>query len=235
MKKIIEEYYNRGWSIIPVKYKTKLPIISWKKYQEERLPLEILMKWYSYSLMNVAVICGDISGGLVGVDIDHESGVKKFLELNEYPDTPTMITPKGLRFFFKGNGVKTTHYLAKDYSISVLGNKAISLLPPSIHPSGSAYRWKDHCTFDDTAVQDFSKINIPTVFVKPERVALGDSFVLEGERNITLFKIGSNLLRLNFNKVNTHKVLTYINKNVCNPPLLDNEVDLISNSIYRYT
>ena len=67
-------YAARGWSVIPIKHiseKGKEPACKWKKFQTERPTETMLRNWFRRKdLDGLAVICGDVSGGLVIRDFD---------------------------------------------------------------------------------------------------------------------------------------------------------------------
>jgi len=64
--------YNAGFSIIPVNRK-KQATIKWKILEKVRPSLEQLQEWFANnSNINYAIIAGDISGGFVPIDFDHE-------------------------------------------------------------------------------------------------------------------------------------------------------------------
>ena len=77
------EYYQRGWSIIPIIAGTKIPPkgFRWKKYQTTRPTEEDLINWFGKGKYRaMAVICGEVSGGLTIIDFDDMSLYKKWAE-----------------------------------------------------------------------------------------------------------------------------------------------------------
>ena len=58
------EYHLRGWSIIPIKAGTKKPAVKWEQYQKERPDENQLQEWFASGKNNIAVIVGEVSGGL---------------------------------------------------------------------------------------------------------------------------------------------------------------------------
>lgn len=72
--KSAEYYIEHEMSIIPVS-KSKIPLIPWKQYQEERATLDQVDKWLDeYPDMQLGVVTGKISSIIV-VDIEQGGDV----------------------------------------------------------------------------------------------------------------------------------------------------------------
>ncbi len=69
------EYRQLGWSTIPIKLKSKQPLIRSRKESQDRKPTnDELRSWETnYPHCNVAVVCGMMSD-LIVVDIDSDDG-----------------------------------------------------------------------------------------------------------------------------------------------------------------
>ena len=66
------EYYERGWSVIPISPETKRPLIKWKDYQENQPTEEEIYAWWEqWTDADIAVLTGEKTG-LVVVDCDNE-------------------------------------------------------------------------------------------------------------------------------------------------------------------
>jgi len=75
------EYYRRGWSIIPIASATKKPPkgFRWSKYQKTRPTEDELREWFAdRDDLGLAVIFGDVSGGLVCRDFDTMAGYERW-------------------------------------------------------------------------------------------------------------------------------------------------------------
>ena len=99
------EYYERGWSIIPIKAGTKRPSIrSWKQYQTKRPDEQQLRKWFGDGkYTSLAVVCGDVSGGLAVLDLDSEKRCQWWNDTHPKlaKTLPTVRTKKGLHIYFR--------------------------------------------------------------------------------------------------------------------------------------
>ncbi|HXQ42246.1 MAG TPA: bifunctional DNA primase/polymerase, partial [Candidatus Udaeobacter sp.] len=74
MQAAASAYLRRGWSVIPIQPKSKLPATSWAPFQQ-RLPTEQeLAGWFDrWPDMNIGIVTGAVSG-LVVLDVDPRHG-----------------------------------------------------------------------------------------------------------------------------------------------------------------
>ena len=137
-----EFYYNLGWAVIPLGEKSKISLIKWKIYQTQRPTLKEIKYWFTkWPKANIGIICGEISGGLMILDIDSERGKKDIQDKGGIPLTPTSLTARGFHLYFKKREKVFDHYESKN-GWELKGNKRLILAPPSIHPSGATYEWQ---------------------------------------------------------------------------------------------
>jgi hypothetical protein len=138
-------YHARGWSIIPIREKQPL-IDFWKPFQKRQADPETLRKLFSRrGISGLAVIHGDVSGGLVIRDYDREDAYQQWA--GAYKDLaatlPTAQTGRGKHVFFRG----PAQYAELDDGEYRGDSGHYTLLPPSKHynpdgkPSGKFYRW----------------------------------------------------------------------------------------------
>ncbi len=160
------EYMARGWSVIPLcpwdhvgvgrehgkncGSHGKAPLVAWKAYQD-RLPTpdEVAGWWKRWPNANVGIVMGPVSR-LVGIDVDGQAGWEALRDkaLTELPtslefDTPGggfrllyeipvgMLFPPGFESFAKGQELR------------MLGRGSQTVAPPSRHPKGGYYGWRE--------------------------------------------------------------------------------------------
>lgn len=135
-------YYKRGWSLIPIAFKKKPPKgFTWAKYQTNRPTESDLQKWFDDSkYKNLAVIVGDVSGGLAIIDFDsiqaYEWWSRKYPELAG--KLPTVKTSRGRHVYFRSKSGENKKY----NKIDLLAKNKYAILPPSLHPdTKSPYEW----------------------------------------------------------------------------------------------
>ncbi len=69
---LIERYRNEGLSFIPIPHKSKVPAIEWMQFQQTRPADNQVKGWFNRHDINLAVICGSVSGRLVVLDFDSD-------------------------------------------------------------------------------------------------------------------------------------------------------------------
>lgn len=145
------EYRRRGWSIILIRAGTKqLACRSWKPFQH-RLPTEAqVYEWFGHNReYGIAVILGEVSGGLVCRDFDEMASYEEWA--GHYADLaahlPTVQTPRGRHVYFRADGDELREASPSGRTILDLGDGelrgdgAYCVLPPSRHPTGALYQW----------------------------------------------------------------------------------------------
>jgi len=61
-------WYSQGISVIPLIYRSKKPIVKWKRYQSELPTIDNLIQWFTGPKHNLALITTD---NLVVLDFDN--------------------------------------------------------------------------------------------------------------------------------------------------------------------
>lgn len=143
LQELIQFYLGQNLNIIPIKFGEKTPLIEWNKYQKEKVATEELQKWFSGDVgINLAVVCGQISGNLVVVDFDDPKAYKKLFGGIDR-ETLVVKTGRGLHVYFR------TDYPINSFAINIPGLGRIDakgeggyvLAPPSVHPNGKTYEF----------------------------------------------------------------------------------------------
>lgn len=188
-------YLNKGFSIIPIKKNGKTPAIkNWKEFQQRRPSRKEVKAWFSdESDLNIAILTGPISGiSVIDADSDEAiSFIKKSL-----PDGPTVRTAKGLHLYCKHtDGVKNKVNI-KNINLDIRGEGGYVVAPPSIHESGTQYKWRKGKSLDECELQDFPKELIDQPVADVATIST-DIFrgVKKGSRNQSLASISGKFLR----------------------------------------
>jgi Bifunctional DNA primase/polymerase, N-terminal len=132
------DYAARGWSIIPTIGKRAAGL--WKPFQERPADEPTLRRMFSRKgITGLAVIFGSASGGLACRDYDDADAYRRLAA--DHPDLaallPTVQTARGYHVYFRGpDGF--TKFPDGEYRGDA---RHYCLVPPSLHPSGSTYRW----------------------------------------------------------------------------------------------
>jgi hypothetical protein len=231
-------YLDLGWAVIPAAERLKRPIVPWQRYQHELPTRKAIMEWFSrWPNANLSVVTGEISK-IVVLDIDPKNGGEKSLAAIEarhgtLPETVEAITGGGGRhYYFRHPGRETRNRAGLAPGIDLRGDGGSIIVPPSIHPSGNPYRWKE-----DHAPGEIDIAPLPVWIEKPRFSddgpqghplaywrALVKGGVAEGERNSTIASFAGHLLWHGVDPDVVMELMLSWNRVRSRPPLEDNEV-----------
>ncbi len=131
-------YHRRGWCPIPVKTRSKEPnLAELAPYLTRRATKDELSSWL---WSGVGIVTGALSGILV-LDVDGPEGEE---ELKKYghPITPMVRTARGgLHLYFKHPDAEVRTGIRVAPGLDVKANGGYVVAPPSIGPTGEAYKW----------------------------------------------------------------------------------------------
>lgn len=128
-------YIARGWHVFPLQGKRPATPHGWKDASTD--PRQVAA-WWAGTDANVGIATGD--SGLIVVDLDTPDAVAWWDERDQTP-TATVATGKGEHRYYRGVGRSTAGTLAPGVDTRGLGGYVVA--PPSLHPRGSRYAWKD--------------------------------------------------------------------------------------------
>ena len=217
------DYRRRGLSVVSIADGTKRPDRDWQPYQTRLATDAEIASWFAgCRRRGVAIITGQVSGGLVIRDYDDLHAYRTWS--TSYPDLasmlPTVATKRGRHLYF--TTADTTHRELADGEYR--GERHLTLAPPSWHPDGGQYTWtialpdgplpfiidpvkagllppdvfvtgKDHATQDTQETQDIHVYDGPPPFVGGEiERAIADTLPPgPGKRWSCLFRFAQHL------------------------------------------
>lgn len=131
----IEEYLNYGFSVIPLKPKSKLPLIAWKEFI---LPRKAVVG-YVRRKVNWAIKSGRIAPNRFAyfLDLDDKRTLPEIIEVIP-ADAPIVSTARGYHVWLCSDEQIKTRRLE---GIEIHGEGSYVVVPPSIHPSGYQYKF----------------------------------------------------------------------------------------------
>ncbi len=157
--RIALDYHRRGWAVVPVKLGTKRAFnpdhSQGKEWQKLRATGHDLRRWFAQQDLNVGVLLGAPSGGLVDIDLDTKEAV--FLAPGFLPETNAIFgrdNRRGSHWLFESAGASTTRYLDpvdKRVLLEVRADGCQTVFPGSVHPSGERIEWD--CSGDPAMVR----------------------------------------------------------------------------------
>ena len=156
----IERFTSLGLSVIPVYPRSKRPTIAWHPYQEQVPTAEELASWFGAgSPYNAAVVCGG-PRGLTVLDFDRQRTYRAWLRwaagdagAREAAEATYRVrTARGIHVYLfvadrpgchqMGRGRRRDGKLRTVWG-DVKGEGGLAMIPPSVHPTGVAYRAMD--------------------------------------------------------------------------------------------
>ncbi|MEM2168132.1 MAG: bifunctional DNA primase/polymerase [Candidatus Nezhaarchaeales archaeon] len=136
LKDFLDFYLEQGLSVIPAAPLSKRPLLKWKQYAERRPSDSEVYLWFSTPGLNVAVVTGEVSGGLIIVDFEREEDYRAFFKGEVEKHTFTVKTPHGgvhvwLREAKPSLTPGRVIRLSEAHPVDVLGGDGYALAPPS--------------------------------------------------------------------------------------------------------
>jgi hypothetical protein len=138
-----KEYIRRGWCPIPVARRSKAPaVLDWTQL---RLTEETAPQYFSDESMNIGVLLGEPSGGLVDIDLDCPEAIAiadAFL-----PPTGAVFgresRPRSHMLYSCAAISKTTRYEDIDGGVllEIRSKGGQTVFPPSVHETGEPILW----------------------------------------------------------------------------------------------
>ena len=137
------EYLGRGWSAIPVPYKSKKPTLrDWPKL---RITAATVGQYFNSEPQNIGVLLGKPSGGLVDIDIDCQ----------EAEEAARFLLPASGSVFGRAGAARSHHLFVADCPtkkfaepgrggatlIELRSTGCQTVFPGSVHPSGELIDW----------------------------------------------------------------------------------------------
>ena len=134
-------YAKRGWSVIPIKPRSKLPLVNWRDFEHRRASDNEIQRWWkSFPDAEIAVITGRISNIFV-VDVDTYRGGNPRNVWDSHPSDLIVQTGRGgYHLYYQHSGEQVTTF-AGENGIDVRGDGGYVIVPPSVHENGNAYAW----------------------------------------------------------------------------------------------
>lgn len=239
-------YASRGWRVFPIApRKKKPPLVKWR--EESTTDERTIRTWWQVTPMaNVGIMCGRESGFVV-LDVDADKGGNESLLAliatnAPLPDTPESLTGSGGRhILFKHPGIEvgnSANYIGA--GLDFRGDGGYIVAPPSIHPdTGRRYEWELSSRPSKIPLADIPDWLLQLALKNQGQDKHGPArgfsdTVTEGARNDVLTSMAGTMRRKGFNHEAILAALLEENQERCNPPLSNDEVSTIAQSIMRY-
>lgn len=229
---------RRGWAVFPVR--GKKPLKDSNGVLDATTDDHQVRRWFKEpNGLGVAIATGEVSG-FWALDLDSDAAEDELgvleLKYGELPETVEVKTGRGRHLYFGMNGQPVRNSTANVApGIHVRGTGGYVVAPPSRHPDGGTYTWT-------VSPRGREPADAPSwlmeLVMKPERSRQADvnpdsHRIPTGTRNDSLARFAGKLRRLGLSTETIFAALRVENQR-CDPPLHDDEVRRIAQSIGRY-
>lgn len=234
----LENYLELGWGVILLDGKRPCDP-GWPTSPALTLS-EIQNRLVENPKLNLGIRTGSVSGGLVVLDVDPKNGGNESWDkLNVlYPFTgPYVKTGSGGRHFYFTSKIPIRNSVGKlGLGIDIRGEGGQVVAPPSIHPeTKQPYNWRVSPL--DVGMREFPEVFINILSQTAKKLNNQVSFeddVIEGGRNQFLTSLAGSMRRKGMGVESIRLALNQENIERCDPPLDENEVRTIAESVGRY-
>lgn len=233
----------RSWRVFPLRRGEKRPVLNdWPN--KATTDATVIAEWWArWPGANVGIATG-AGSGLVVLDIDPRHGGDESLREREQkhgplPETVEALTPSGGRHvYFRHPGGSIRNSAGQlGAGLDIRGDGGYVVAPPSVRADGHAWVWEAEHHPDDIAVADLPPWLLRLIAQDSKNgKARWDSaqpIISEGKRNETLTSLAGKLRREGLGKEEIYLALQGVNQARCKPPLADDEVRQIADSIGR--
>jgi len=234
-----------GVHVFPCKPRSKEPATIRGLHAATVDPDRVKRFWAIDENFNLAAVTGSVSG-FFAMDVDGVAGENSVAALEAehgaLPPSIENITATGRHVLFQWDPNYDIRNSASKIApgVDVRGQQGYILMPPSWHPSGRQYTRSVDCAGTLAAAPEWllRLAGTPATgagkATPPEQWCdLIASETAAGERNSTATRLAGHLLRHNINPSVTMGLLHCWNVARCTPPLSDDEVTQVVDSICR--
>ena len=139
----IGDLMARGWSIFPLRPRSKKPAVGWEQYQHRLATLEELESWFTTPGYNVGIVTGAISKIFV-IDADSEAALA-WADEKLPPCDLRVRTAKGVHLYYPYSGDRPLRnkvrvkYQGEALELDFRAEGGYVMGPGSVHPNGHIY------------------------------------------------------------------------------------------------
>lgn len=233
-------YADLGWHVFPLQPGSKKPLGAWKDEATTDAD-QIKLAWLRTARAGIGVACGP--SGLVVVDLDPgKGGVTAWKQLCQENDV--LLAPSvmqltgggGAHLFYSSPPDVVIHNSVSRLGpgIDVRGEGGYVVVPPSMHPSGGQYRWKNGRDPFTHELTELPHAIISLLKVSKDRAPEVQGLIPEGERDTMLTSLAGTMRRRGLDEEAILAAISVINENRCVPPLGEDQVAKIAQSVCNY-
>ena len=238
------QYAQAGFRVFPLSPCDKMPLQGSRGLHEATNNIDVIKQWWTTNpFYNIGCATGN---GIVVIDIDEgvdnnggnksgEDSITQWQSENgQLPDTLTAISGKGGRHLYYRTGDNCHSKTGVIKNVDIRADGGYIVLPPSMHPSGNRYTWVDDFNFDKISIANDIVCKLICANHKSHGASAGnDNIIPQGTRNDTLYRRGCSMQGRGLDDNVIYSRLAEINNRQCKPPIEDNELIKIYNSVMQ--
>jgi hypothetical protein len=233
----------RGWRLFPVMPREKQPLVADWPHQATSDEAQLRFWLRRFADCNWGVATGPASGIFV-LDVDGQQGQQSLRDLEGkgyvLSNTLKVRTGRGEHIYFEWppNGTVIRNSAGKlAPRLDIRGVGGYVIVPPSIHPNGTAYKCVDEEAPIAPAPEWLLGMLIqPSTAPEPNPATVQphSEAIPEGQRNTMLMSLAGTMRQRGMTQGAIEAALLAENKKRCVPPLPEQEVRAIAKSASRY-
>ena len=233
-------YAEMGLAVFPLQERGKEPI-TYNGFEdastEER---QIRLWWKRNPNANIGIATGQMSGGLVviDIDVDKDAGKDGYRVFTNWckqnylvlPDSWLSITGRGGYHLFYRSLFPVSSKIGWLDDVDIRAEGAYVVAPPSLHPNGTKYEWEqapdeyELVTSEDIDVEFvMNSIVASNLKEKGKPLNVPDE-IPEGQRDNYMFKLACKYQAMGMSDGEMLAALIVANNERCKPPLTDKEI-----------
>lgn len=233
------KYAAANIAVFPIIPRDKKPLTA-NGFKDATTDPEKIAEWWSvHPDANVGIATGEMSGGLVAIDmdIDKEKGKDGYHSFLKWCDENFLILPDS---WLSITGRGGYHLLYKSLfpvpskigwleDVDIRANGGYIVAPPSIHPNGTKYEWEQDpedyelITTDDMDVEFVMNSVLASNKSNTEPLKVPEE-IPEGHRDEIMFKLACKYQAMGMSDSEMEAALKVANAERCKPPLTDKEI-----------
>lgn len=233
-------YAKLGLAVFPLQERGKEPITHNGFENASTEERQIRLWWKRNPNANIGIAMGQMSGGLVAIDmdIDKEEGKDGYHTFTKWcsdnylvlPDSWLSITGRGGYHLFYQTDMPVPSKIGWLEDVDIRANGGYVVAPPSVHPNGTKYQWEqapedyELVTSQDIDVEYvMNSIIASNLKEKGKPLNVPDKIPV-GHRDEIMFKLACKYQQMGMSDSAMLAALQEENKNRCEPPLSDKEI-----------
>ena len=232
-------YAKQGLAVFPLIPRDKKPLTANGFHDATTDPDKINEWWEVHPDANIGIATGQISGGLVAIDmdIDKEKGKDGYHVFTKWcsdnclmlPDSWLSMTGRGGYHLFYRSEFPVPSRIGWLEDVDIRADGGYVVAPPSMHPNGTSYEWEQSpkeyelITTSDTDVEFVMNSVIVSGKSNNEPLKVPEE-IPEGHRDEFMFKLACKYQAMGMSDEAMLAALQAENEVRCKPPLTDREI-----------